>query len=77
MNCLIIENAIGISFQFDELVENGLITLKQKTSGLELNYPLRKTNYFQIIHDFLPIIGNAEIEVVTNSKLLKRKKVKF
>jgi len=76
MNCLIIESIAGISFQFDELLEEGEIVFKQKQSRMKWHYPISKTNYIQL-NPFLIYGEKAEIDVISKGKLLVRKTIRF
>jgi hypothetical protein len=75
MNCLILESNAGISFQFDELLEEGEIIFRQKQSGIKRHYPIFKTNFVQL-NPFLLFTETVEIEVMSDDKLLARKTIK-
>ena len=75
MDCLILTNKTGVSFQFTELVSEGVIELMYENTGLTLKYPFSNTNFFRLSSLHFSNKGNVEIKVVIENRIVKKKKI--
>ena len=75
MQCLIITNENGISFQFDDLIHEGSILLYYENTGLSLQYPFSNTNFIMLPTGYFQDRGNIELKVVSNKIIIAKKRI--
>jgi len=75
MKCLIITNETGVSFQFDDLINEGSILLLYKDTGLSLRYPFSNTNFIMLPAGYFQNRGSIELKVISNKIIIAQKKI--
>ncbi len=75
MECLIITNETGVSFQFDDQIEKGLVRLFFEESGLKLSFTFVNTNFVIVPTSCFKNRGNIELKVISNKTIIARKRI--
>jgi hypothetical protein len=77
MDCLIITNESGISFQFNDLVRKGKILIKFEKSGMKSSYSFRNTDFMRLPAAFFNNKGNVEVKVFSGNAIIKKKRITY